>query len=64
MKEADGEDGEGTPKKTPRKRTAKDPEDGDASPKKKGRATKATTKAKQEAEEDCKYPSTSTLTSE
>jgi hypothetical protein len=55
-KGVDGEDGEATPKKTPRKRTAKEPEDGDASPKKKGRPTKAATKAKQETEEkDCKY---------
>ncbi|KAJ8112270.1 hypothetical protein OPT61_g5331 [Boeremia exigua] len=36
-----GEDGEPTPKKTPRKRVNKDSEDGDASPKKKARATKA-----------------------
>jgi hypothetical protein len=54
-KGVDGEKGEGNPKKTTRKRTAKEPEEGDASPKKKGRATKATTKAKQEPEEDkCK----------
>ncbi|KAJ4409098.1 hypothetical protein N0V91_002914 [Didymella pomorum] len=51
-KGVDGEKGEGNPKKTTRKRTAKEPEEGDASPKKKGRATKATTKAKQEPEED------------
>ncbi|KAJ4316937.1 hypothetical protein N0V94_005207 [Neodidymelliopsis sp. IMI 364377] len=46
----DGEDGEATPKKTPRKRANKEPEDGDASPKKKGRPTKA--KPKQELDEE------------
>ncbi|KAF1932388.1 uncharacterized protein M421DRAFT_2020 [Didymella exigua CBS 183.55] len=49
-KEADGEDGETTPKKTPRKRAAKEAEDGDASPKKKGRPAKA--KPRQEPEDE------------
>lgn len=54
-KETDNENGEATPKKTPRKRTAKEPEDGDASPKKKGRPTKPKPKPEQDTEdEDCK----------
>ncbi|KAF3046620.1 hypothetical protein E8E12_011260 [Didymella heteroderae] len=51
-KEVGDKDGEDTPKKTTRKRTAKEPENGDASPKKKGRPVKATTRAKQESEEE------------
>ncbi|XPS70557.1 hypothetical protein M3J09_002770 [Ascochyta lentis] len=48
-----GEDGEATPKKTPRKRANKEPEDGDASPKKRGRPAKAKPK-KEPEEESCK----------
>ncbi|KAJ4363702.1 hypothetical protein N0V95_001017 [Ascochyta clinopodiicola] len=50
VKDDAGEDGEATPKKTPRKRVNKEPEDGDASPKKRSRPAKP--KSKQEPEEE------------
>lgn len=64
-KEVDGEDGEGTPKKASRKRTAKNPEDGDTPLKKKGRPAKATTaEAEQEPGDDCKCLIASKLSEE